>query len=397
MRLRISKNTRDKLPINEEDVPLKTKENLEEYLQSAISFLQTQEAVLEKILSILDEIAGLESTGKSFLAAQIAANAQKQGINVVYFDSESAIDPGFLENAGCDLESLIYIQAESVEFVLETIEEFIGSVGENLLFIWDSIALTPCNSDIEGDFNPQSSMAVKARVLSKGLQKLTLPLANANSTLLALNQLKTNITRSVSEAMTEPLVTPGGKSLAYAYSLRIWLTSRKAKNSFVVDDKGYRIGSEVKTTLKKSRFGSQGRTCTFRILWGDSENIGVMDEESWFDAVKTSDRMVQRGAWYTLVHQDGTETKFQPSKWLEMLQDEKLKDVADVIKKYLDPFKPTGTKPKTPAQIEKRKKQKAETNAQIQALLSDDGAKEIIDGSVSKDEAQSKIKQFLSS
>jgi len=274
----------------------------------------------------MTEIAGLESTGKSFLAAQIAANAQKQGINVVYFDSESAIDPGFLENAGCDLESLIYIQAESVEFVLETIEEFIGSVGENLLFIWDSIALTPCNSDIEGDFNPQSSMAVKARVLSKGLQKLTLPLANANSTLLALNQLKTNITRSVSEAMTEPLVTPGGKSLAYAYSLRIWLTSRKAKNSFVVDDRGYRIGSEVKTTLKKSRFGSQGRTCTFRILWGDSENIGVMDEESWFDAVKTSDRMVQRGAWYTLIHQDGTETKFQPSKWLEMLQDEKFKN-----------------------------------------------------------------------
>ena len=80
-----------------------------------------------------------------------------------------------------------------------------------------------------------------------------------------------------------------------------------------------------------------------------------------------------------------------------MLEDKKLKDVADVIKKYLDPFKQTGTKPKTPAQIEKRKKQKAEANAQIQALLSDDGAKEIIDGSVSKEEAQAKIKQFLSS
>ena len=79
------------------------------------------------------------------------------------------------------------------------------------------------------------------------------------------------------------------------------------------------------------------------------------------------------------------------------LQDEKLKNIADIIKKYLDPFKPTGTKPKTPAQIEKRKKQKAETNAQIQALLSDDGAKEIIDNSVSKEEAQSKIKQFLNS
>ena len=79
------------------------------------------------------------------------------------------------------------------------------------------------------------------------------------------------------------------------------------------------------------------------------------------------------------------------------LEDEKLKDIKDVIKKYLDPFKPTGTKPKTPSQQARSDKQKAEINDQIQALLNDDGAKEVIDGSVSKEEAQSKIKQFLSS
>ena len=79
------------------------------------------------------------------------------------------------------------------------------------------------------------------------------------------------------------------------------------------------------------------------------------------------------------------------------LQDEKLKNVEDVIKKYLEPFKPTGTKLKTPAQQARSDKQKAETNTQIQALLNDDGVKEIIDGSVSKEEAQSKLKQFLSS
>ena len=67
------------------------------------------------------EIAGLESTGKSYMAAQVAANAQNMGIDVIYFDSESAIDPTFLERTGCDLESLLYIQAQSVEFVLETI------------------------------------------------------------------------------------------------------------------------------------------------------------------------------------------------------------------------------------------------------------------------------------
>ena len=84
------------------------------------------------------EIAGLEATGKSFMAAQIAANAQKMGIGVVYFDAESAIDPSFLENAGCDIDDVLYVQARSVEFVLETIEELVGSSEDKLLFIWDS-------------------------------------------------------------------------------------------------------------------------------------------------------------------------------------------------------------------------------------------------------------------
>ena len=78
------------------------------------------------------------------------------------------------------------------------------------------------------------------------------------------------------------------------------------------------------------------------------------------------------------------------------LEDEKLKDVEDVIKKYLDPFKPTNTKPKTAAQQARSDKQKAELNTDVQALLNDDGARDIIDGSVSKEEAQAKIKQFLS-
>ena len=270
------------------------------------------------------EIAGLESTGKSYMAAQIAANAQNMGIDVIYFDSESAIDPSFLANVGCNLENLLYVQAQSVEFVLETIEELIGSNEGKMLFIWDSLALTPAISDIDGDFNPQSSMAVKARILSKAMSKLTVPIANSQSTLLVLNQLKTNITNNVAEAMTTPYVTPGGKALSYAYSLRVWLTGRKAKASFVLDEHGYRIGSEGKCTLKKSRFGTQGRQCTFKILWGGDAYI--QDEESWFEAVKGSKSIEQKGAWYNLVYEDGSSEKFQASKWKEKLQDEKFKN-----------------------------------------------------------------------
>ena len=284
------------------------------------------------------EIAGLEATGKSFLAAQIAANAQKLGVNVAYFDSESAIDPAFLERAGCDLEKLMYIQAESVEFVLETIEELLGT-GHKWLFVWDSLALTPSNGDVAGDFNPLSSMAEKARIMSKGMSKLTVPIANAEATFLVLNQLKTNITRSPSEAMTTPYVTPGGKAMHYAYSLRIWLTGRKAKASFINDENGFRIGSEVKVKLEKSRFGSAGRTCNFKILWGD-EDIGVQDEESWFEAIQISDRLKQSGAWFTLVKNDGTEEKFQRKGWVKKLESEDFRESVltimdnDVIMKF---------------------------------------------------------------
>jgi len=277
----------------------------------------------------VSELAGLTSTGKSYMAAQIAANAQKQGKIVVYFDSESAIDPDFLARAGCDLARLMYIQATSVEFVLETVEELLGASDDQLLFIWDSLAFTPAISDVEGDFNPQSSMAVKARILAKGMSKLIIPIADKQATFLVLNQLKTNIPSGPNAriiAMTTPYMTPGGKALHYSYSLRIWLTGRKAKSAFIEDAKGFRIGSEVKVKIEKSRFGTQGRNCAFRILWG-TENIGIRDEESWFDAVKSSEYLTSAGAWYTLETPDGYVKKFQPSKWSEIIMaDEEFKN-----------------------------------------------------------------------
>jgi recombination protein RecA len=263
------------------------------------------------------ELAGLEGSGKSYMAAQIAANAQKQGISVVYFDSESAIDPDFLEKAGCDIQKLLYVQADSVEFVLETIEDLLKTTDERFLFVWDSMALTPSKTDLEGDFDPQSSMAVKPRILAKGLSKLIQPIANKQATLLILNQLKTNLTVQNPKYATdsEKYSTPGGKALAYSYSLRIWLTGRKAKDSYVVDERGYRVGSEVKCRLEKSRFGSQGRECFFRIMWADQ--VGVLDEESIFEAVKPF--IKQSGAWYEL-EVDGKSKKFQEKQWVELMK-----------------------------------------------------------------------------
>jgi|TARA_R110000744_G_scaffold171783_2_gene290294 recombination protein RecA len=271
------------------------------------------------------EIAGLSASGKSYMAAQIAGNAQKMGIDVIYFDSESAVDPNFLANAGCDVENLLYIQAQSVEFVLETIEELLGSNENRMLFIWDSLAMTPAITDIEGDFNPLSSMAVKPRILSKGFAKLVVPIANSQSTLLILNQLKTNITMNIAEARLEPYFTPGGKAAIYAYSLRIWLTARRGKASFLYDDKGFRIGTEVKAKIKKSRFGSDARECTFKIMWA-GEDVKIQDEESWLEAIKGSKHITNAGAWFTLKHEDGSEEKFQTVTWMKKLEEDKFRN-----------------------------------------------------------------------
>lgn len=271
------------------------------------------------------ELAGEEATGKSYMAAQIAVNAQKMGITPVYLDSESAISPEFLEMMGCDLENLLYVQAVSVEKTLEIIEDLLKTADQQFLFIWDSMALTPTTSDLEGDFNPQSSMAVKPRILSKGLSKLIIPIAQSQSTLLILNQLKLNIGAEGNPkymTQSQKFFTPGGKALAYAYSLRIWLTGSKAKDSFVYDDKGFRVGSLVKARLEKSRFGSQGRTCQFQILWGDG--TGVLDDESLFEALKGSPYLAT-GSWNTLTYADGAEEKFRTVEWAEKMKDDKFR------------------------------------------------------------------------
>ena len=212
--------------------------------------------------------------------------------------------------------------------VLTVIDLILSQGAENTLFIWDSLANTPTKSDNSGTFNPQETMALKARIISKAMQKLTVPLNESNSTFLVLNQLKTHIPRPGDHisAMIDPYVTPGGKSMQYASSLRVYLTGRKSKASYILDENGYRIGSEVKARIKKSRFASEGRECFFKILWGDE--VRIQNDESIFEAIKGSDRLKNAGAWYTLIHDSGKEEKFQSKMWLDKMQEEEFRATA---------------------------------------------------------------------
>jgi len=79
------------------------------------------------------------------------------------------------------------------------------------------------------------------------------------------------------------------------------------------------MGSEVKCKIEKSRFGSQGRTCGFSIIWGD-DDVHIMDEESWIEAIKTSEHVTTGTSW-TMVMQDGSIRKFKSKDWMENMQD----------------------------------------------------------------------------
>jgi RecA/RadA recombinase len=195
-------------------------------------------------------------------------------------------------------------------------ETLMAASEEKFLFIIDSLAATPTKVDIEGTFNPNERIGVKAALLAKAFQKITTPLAQRECTLIILNQLKVNI-KATSEAPmggkyltdSQKYNTPGGSSPDFFTSLRIWLTKSFAKDSMVYDDKGYQVGSYVKARIEKSRFGTQNRVAEFKILWGDT--VGVLNEESILEAIKGKTEHLETGTWNKLAYADGTVEKWQ--------------------------------------------------------------------------------------
>lgn len=273
------------------------------------------------------EVCGLFSAGKSFLGASAAAHSQKKGYTVVWFDSESSADAAFLERIGINLEKLIYVQATSIEFVFEQMEELMKT-NEKFFFVLDSLANTPVRLDEKNsEYDPLFSVAVKPRILGIAMRKLIQPLANTDSIFLILNQLKVNIPKSPIDAILNPYFAPGGNATKFASSLSVWLTARKGKDSFITDERGYKIGTEVKAKLEKSRFGTQFRECSFKILWAD-ENPRFQEDDAWYEIASQNEAFTAPvgKAKGILKMPDGSEIKFYKNDWSEILKDEKVRE-----------------------------------------------------------------------
>jgi recombination protein RecA len=318
-------------------------------------FIPTGSTVLDYVLSNrrgggipvgkLTEIVGEEATGKSLLAMHILANTQRKGGLAVYIDEENALNPDFARRVGLDLNKLVYLQCGSVEKVGETIEKTINlararDVKRIITIIWDSVAATPPQAELEGDYDPNSRVGLQAKAIAKMMRKLTQLVGKEHVTLVFTNQLKVKI----GVMFGDPMGTPGGKAIPYHASCRIRLNrSTELKNDKAKDEAERKqvYGVHTRAKIIKNRLGPPLRTCEFDILFSD----GISDADSVRDYLHDRGEIEKRMGWMymkdvPLNGEDGRvvvpEFKFRADEFEGLLEDLEFKGhVLELLDRHL--------------------------------------------------------------
>ena len=230
------------------------------------------------------EIFGPESSGKTTLALQVIAEAQRGGGTAAFIDAEHALDPTYAARLGVKTEDLLISQPDTGEQALEITDMLVRSNAVDVVVIDSVAALTP-KSEIEGEMG-EMQVGLHARLMSQALRKLAGNVKRANTLVIFINQLRMKI----GIMFGNPETTTGGNALKFYASVRLDIRrvgSRKEGETVVAN--------LTRVKVVKNKVAAPFRQAEFEILFGQ----GVSREAELVELGAEQEILEKSGAWYS--------------------------------------------------------------------------------------------------
>ncbi len=229
------------------------------------------------------EIFGPESSGKTTLALQVIAEAQKKGGMAAFVDAEHALDAAYAKKLGVDLDNLLVSQPDNGEQALEIVEVIIRSNSVDVVVV-DSVAALVPKAEIEGEMG-DAQMGLQARLMSQALRKLTGAVSKSKCSLIFINQLR----EKIGVMFGNPETTTGGRALKFYSSVRIDIRRIGA-----IKDGEEVVGNRTRVKIVKNKMAPPFREAEFDIMYGE----GVSREGDLIDIAVEHKIIEKSGAWF---------------------------------------------------------------------------------------------------
>jgi recombination protein RecA len=264
------------------------------------------------------EIYGPESSGKTTLALQMIANAQKKGGLCAFIDAEHAMDPVYASAIGVDIDNLVLAQPDCGEQALEIVDQLASTCALDVIVV-DSVAALVPKAEIDGDMS-DAQIGLQARLMSKAMRKLTSNVSKSKTTLIFINQLR----EKVGVMFGNPEVTTGGRALKYYSSIRIEI--RKTETLKTGTEM---VGNRVKAKIVKNKVAPPFKEATFDIIFGK----GISKESDLVDVAVNFNVITKSGSWFSYKDQRIGQGKDKVMDWLvtENMFDTIRAEVCDII------------------------------------------------------------------
>ena len=247
------------------------------------------------------EIYGPESSGKTTLALQIVANAQKNGGLCAFVDAEHAMDPVYASQIGVDVDNLVVSQPDCGEQALEIVDQLVSTCALDVIVV-DSVAALVPKAEIDGDMQ-DAQIGLQARLMSKAMRKLTSNVSKSKTVLIFINQLR----EKVGIMFGNPEVTTGGRALKYYSSVRIDIRKTETLKSGTE-----MVGNRVKAKIVKNKVAPPFKEASFDIIFGK----GVSKESDLIDVAVNLNVISKSGSWFSYKEQRIGQGKDKVMEWL---------------------------------------------------------------------------------